>query len=383
MSKPEKVSTVVFSGYYGMDNFGDDLFAYVCALAANRFWNQTKSRLLSPAIKGLNAEYAVPEVIPRELYSKANSTGRLLRLLVSLQAACRNKLFILGGGSVISSQLSGVRGVIHKSAWLTRVDFAAMGVSIGPFKSSDERERARAFLSDFLFISVRDEASYRIAKEFKLSCPIVQAGDLAGLMPVLLDEQPVSRNGGPVLGVAMCRYESIVGGDAALENRRNQALASAVIDLAKHTGARVEVYSLNNHASVGDDGVSFGLCSKLDNEGVSHTLIRNVDYGVAEVWRRIGQCDFFVSVRLHGAIAAYMNQVPFVLVDYHKKCSDFLDDIGQDEKLRIDSSNSDSETISAIVGRLAKTPEMPSFPVAKYAERALKHFSILPDCQES
>jgi polysaccharide pyruvyl transferase WcaK-like protein len=377
----EKYSRVVFSGYYGMSNFGDDLFAYVCASAAKQYWRHTNSSVLSPAVKGIDADYAVPALISDELYSRDSLIGAAVRLLITLQAACRNDLFILGGGSVISSQISGVLGVIKKSVRLTGVEFAALGISIGPFVSSYEYEKARQFLSEFLFISVRDEASYQIAKEFKLSCPIVRAGDLAGLMPLVLPkEQTQNTEDHLVIGVALCRYESIVGGDIELENNRIQALTSAVVKLAKQLGARVVVYSLNNHEKVGDDDVSRLLCTELVKEGVCHTLIRNIDHGVVEVWQSIGRCDFFVSVRLHGAIAAYMNQVPFVLIEYHKKCSDFLDDVGQDEELRVHSSIHDFETIYEVVGHLARSPRAPVFPVVKYVKRALQHFSMLPTC---
>jgi polysaccharide pyruvyl transferase WcaK-like protein len=384
MTKSTRYLSVVFSGYYGMDNFGDDLFAFVCASAAKIFWQQTETRLLSPSIPGLEATFAIPELVSKKLYAKATAAGGLTRLMFAVREACRNNLFILGGGSVISSQTSGVRKLLYKSSGLTGISFAAMGISIGPFKSFDERERARAFLSEFLCVSVRDEASYQIAREFKLPCPVVQAGDLAGLMPSLLPaEQQDNKADGPVIGLALCPYESIVGGDTELESDRNQALITAVIKLAKRMGAKVEVFSLNNHLSCGDDLLAQKACTKLEQSGVNCSLIRNVDYGVAGVWRRIGLCDLFVSVRLHGAVAAYLNQVPFVLVEYHKKCTDFLDDIGQCNSLRIVGSVSDAGTISEVIARIAENPKKPLLSVEQYTERALLHFSSVPDHQFS
>lgn len=361
-----------------MDNFGDDLFAFVCYQAAKQFWNDRYVRLLSPSVPGFQANCTVPDWFGRTLYSRANIGGGLTRLLFALFESCRSDLFILGGGSVLSSQSSVVRNVIYKSSGVTRISFAAMGVSIGPFENQDDKERARDFLSDCLFVSVRDEASYQIAKEFDLPCPVFNAGDLAGLMPLLSGvKQKKANKNEPVIGVALCPYESIVGGDEQLENERNHALVNAVIESAVMIGASVEVFSLNNHLSFGDDMLAQDISSQLKAAGINFKLIRHVDYGVVETWRRIANCSFFVSVRLHGAIAAYLNEIPFVLVEYHKKCTDFLDDIGQNQSLRIAGTQTDSQTIFTAINELLLAPQQPEMSVEKYSNRALKHFSLL------
>ncbi len=62
------------------------------------------------------------------------------------------------------------------------------------------------------------------------------------------------------------------------------------------------------------------------------------------IWAEISDCDFFISTRLHAAIFACFSQVPFILNEYHKKCTDFLDDIEYNEVLR--SLNKSLDVIS-------------------------------------
>ena len=50
-----KNNKIVFTGYYGMSNFGDDLFGLVCASGAARFSPQSKVSVLSNYIEGFDS----------------------------------------------------------------------------------------------------------------------------------------------------------------------------------------------------------------------------------------------------------------------------------------------------------------------------------------
>lgn len=374
-----KPKRIVFTGYYGMSNFGDDLFGLVCARGAARFWSKSKSSVLSTSIKGADSGFTIPSWFNRDLYASSGHIGAGARLMFALYEASRSQMFILGGGSVLSSQASGVRDFIYKTASVTKVRFSALGISIGPFENVAEEQRVKEFLSCFEYISVRDLVSYQFAKSFALDCPIVMAGDLAGLMPILFDNKNEDvKKGVPVLGISLCNYESVIGGDKRLERERNNALIDAVIVVAKRFGARVEVFSLNNHPQIGDDILAQSICSFLKKENVEFNLNRHVKLGVCEVWNRISCCDAFVSVRLHGAIAAYQNNVPFTLIEYHKKCTDFLDDVGQSMDLRLSANDTDSVKVEAVIENLFLQPSSPTMSSMSYSERAYGHFLYAP-----
>lgn len=377
--KAKKNNKIVFTGYYGMSNFGDDLFGLVCAGGATKFWPHSKTRLLSTFIDGSDAEFTIPNWFNRDLYASTGLLGAGSRLMFALSEACRSQMFILGGGSVLSSQSSGVRDLIYKTSHITKLRFAALGVSIGPFASLAEEKGAKEFLSGFEYISVRDSVSYQLAESFSLDCPVIMAGDLAGLVPVLFDtKKECVKYGRPTLGVSLCNYESIIGGDKRLEQERNQVLINAVINVAKRFGARVEVFSLNNHQQFGDDILAESIGSRLSKEGIEFKLNRHIELGFFEVWKRIACCDAFISVRLHGAIAAYLNEVPFALVEYHKKCGDFLDDIGQSTDLRLSGTSTDSENIEKVLEKLFLGDLPPTLNAQHYSQRACDHYFHAP-----
>jgi len=371
---------IAFTGYYGMHNFGDDLFGLVCAKGTAKFWSKSQPRVLSTAIKGVDSTFfTIPSWFDRDSYASSGRIGAGSRLMFALYEASKSQMFILGGGSVLSSQTSGVRNFIYKTSNFTRLRFSALGISIGPFKNIAEERRVKEFLSCFEYISVRDLVSYQVANSFSLDCPIVMAGDLAGLMPILFDTKHKDVKGGElVLGVSLCNYESVIGGNKGLEKDRNRALIDAVVVVAKRFGARVEVFSLNNHLEIGDDILAQAICLRLKKEKIEFNLNRHVELGVCEIWNRISYCDAFVSVRLHGAIAAYHHNVPFTLIEYHQKCEDFLDDIGQSLNLRLSERVVDSVEIQMVIERLFLKDSPPIMKPTSYSKRAYGHFLYAP-----
>ena len=93
-----------------------------------------------------------------------------------------------------------------------------------------------------------------------------------------------------------------------------------------------------------------------------------VDYSsnVRDTWNSIAACDCIFSVRLHAGIFAHFANRPFILVEYHKKSTDFLDEIGYAENRRLGDMNlSLEESINRTNYVLNNYAEM------KLADRAL------------
>jgi polysaccharide pyruvyl transferase WcaK-like protein len=60
-----------------------------------------------------------------------------------------------------------------------------------------------------------------------------------------------------------------------------------------------------------------------------------------------------LSVRLHASMFACFSQIPFFLVEYHRKCGDFLNSIGYHENYKIGDGTKDiAETVDQITAFL-------------------------------
>ena len=373
-----KKESIVFTGYYGMGNFGDDLFGAVSAWGAAKFWD-VEYKVLAPRIMDVKADYSVPDWFNKNIYASSNILGQLSRLGFTLREASRINQFVFAGGSVFSTASSGVMKVIENIAKKSRLGMSGIGVSVGPFTNKEDALKVKSFLQRFDYLSVRDNASYAIVKDFNLDFPVYMAGDLAGAFQTTFEiSGEKKQRSKPIIGIALCNFESFVGQDPEVENKRNQALIGGTIQAAKKCDARIHVFSLNNHPEFGDDHLAKVLCEKLSKDGIEHKLIRNSNSSLEDVWHQIAICTAFLSVRLHGAIVAYLSDIPFALVEYHQKCTDFLEDIGQDENFRLEGDINDSRAVCHIIETLLTPTRSLKMRPDEYGQRALQHFLAAP-----
>ena len=94
---------IAFTGYYGMRNFGDDLFGVICTRAAERYWNAAP-RLVGPPLAGMTGVSTVPAFYPRDWYGAMGALGKGSRLLSFASATIGSDVLVMGGGSVITAR---------------------------------------------------------------------------------------------------------------------------------------------------------------------------------------------------------------------------------------------------------------------------------------
>ena len=370
---------ITLNGYYGFANYGDELFNLTTVLAARRWWSGHRIDILGPPVPGIEAEYRVPGWFPPGLYSAPGFPGKVSRLGFLAGAILRRDLLLYAGGSTLSYG-SILKKIQRLAAERQLTQFAAIGVSIGPFlDAADEAEAAR-FLRQFTYFSVRDRKSVDLLARLEVPVTPLLARDLVGALPLLLPAEgaapsPVAGTG--ALGISVCHYERLTGGDTVAEERRNAALCAGVERFVKSARVPVRIFCLNTHPLSGDDAFSHELAQRLIRQGAEVEVIAAKD-NLLGCWHGLAACAAVLSVRLHGAITAYLCGVPFALVEYHRKCSDLMDDIGQHAALRIGAASSDPAAIEQILERLFRQPPPPALPRATYTAEAALNFTQVP-----
>src|SRR5690606_9225111 len=88
----------------------------------------------------------------------------------------------------------------------------------------------------------------------------------------------------------------------------------------------------NGNEMVGDKALTLETIIKLAPK--SYEIV-NYSRNTQDIWRSVADCDFMISTRLHAAIFACFSDTPFMLNEYHRKCSDFLEDVGYDDGYRL------------------------------------------------
>ena len=370
------MKNVIFTGYYGMKNYGDDLFGVVSAYGARTWWPQFSPTILGPRIAGQTERFSVPTFISADRYASDGKAGKLIRTLCSTKELLAGGKFIFSGGSLFSSNRSRIMDMAERISRFNGKKFSAIGVSIGPFDSRESEAAVVSFLRRFEYVSVRDQASYELLQSYQLDAHIAVGRDLAGLAPALAGpvEKTVSET--KVIGYAPCN----IGGKPETTRHIDDLFIATV---SRQQRVRVRIFSLNSHPIHGDNQRSEYVSERLKAAGIAVELIDYAERGVIGTWRDIAACDAVVSVRLHGAITAYLCGVPFILFEYHKKCSDFLDDIGQPDAIRVRTD--DAALASELAGdfeqkllQLFTDQAAPRLPPGRYAAESTSHFTGAP-----
>lgn len=319
-------SDILFTGYYGQMNTGDDAFVQVASWGASKYWKKNNNIFL-----GIKENLPISENI---LKGYPWSIPRTYRLQKKILVANTDYL-ISAGGSTIHSELQlddirmmGLNAKINKSS----IKIGAIGVSIGPFLTSNDEGKVIDYLQKLDFLAVRDQESYNFVKQFNFPYEPINAFDLAALMPEIYNKKNVLKSRKKVVGISVCPVESIVNGNISKEQRRN----ANIIELAKyldiHADIHYKFFIINGHSVFGDLKLTKQIIEKIKPKS-----FEIVDYSrnTYKIWNDISNCDFVISTRLHAAIFACFSQVPFMLNEYHRKCSDFLDNIGYEDTYRL------------------------------------------------
>lgn len=279
-------------GYYGWDNFGDELFRRAVHHSRAIIWGSDVT------VRSF--------VLPfRPVHQNLGVLGRAARVASTVLGAIWADRVALCGGSVLED----VRGTQKVRDTLARRGqmVEALGVSLGPWSSETARERVREYAATMARIVVRDQAS-----QDRYAGAVTVGGDLAALYPM------------PVIPAAEREHLTLcVSNDSGATATE---LADFFARMLPSVTIPVKILALNTRKGKGDLELSYAVQRRLSevHHGVEVVKFTSVDQTIdvlahsRAVW----------SQRLHGIIVAYLCDVPFLALSHHQKLSDFAQHIG-------------------------------------------------------
>ncbi|SDM17333.1 polysaccharide pyruvyl transferase family protein [Pedobacter antarcticus] len=366
-------SDILFTGYYGHLNTGDDAFVEVVSWGADTFWKKRNNRFLGMKsklprtimdIKGYPIEF------PKTYHLQKKILVRNTDYLIS------------AGGSTIHSKLDANNAkqyAIDLKNKGKRIKIGAIGVSVGPFKTISDEKAVQKYLKEIDFIALRDKRSYDYVKSLDTPYQPVNAFDLAALMPEMYGYNYIDRasNAQKTIGISVCPYESLHrNGNVQNEKRRNSQIINLIKLLNQKEDILFKFYIINGNVKNGDRELTLEIIQNVQPK--KYEIIEYNEVTRA-TWHDINSCDTVIATRLHAAIFACFGQTPFMLVEYHKKCSDFLEDIGQNDDARIYDAEFDiEEKTDIILGWISNRNLFPKLSLlSEKVEQAKLNFSAI------
>lgn len=324
------------TGYYGMQNTGDDVLLYTTRWASHHLLGDTHSKVSSAALIKCE-EFGDIQAMPE---SRFRGHQRLSHYKNALQS----EKVIFGGGSVLHSTKD-IEFKRHLIKLAGRKASRAVGVGIGPFESIAAEKACAKFLNECGFTGVRDPESLAIAQTIAPNANVSLTFDLA---PLMLCHQTnrlvdIERNG---IMFNFCQQAVDPFGNVNKDNEQNRIdMAVAAIEQTwQQTQEPIFLLDFNNHSQFGDFSIHQQIMSRVSS-GVSITHIA-YDPNPFKVLQRIAGFKATVSMRLHSAIMSFMANTPALSINYHNKCRSWCQQIGVPESYQFDAQNIVPEQLS-------------------------------------
>lgn len=294
-------------GAYGFSNYGDQLFVETVQTRAPDIWPGARVKTFAP---GYDSRYAA-----------GSMQGRSLRISATILGGVWADTIALCGGSTLQD----VRGASRlRSTIFSWKRMEALGVSIGPFGDNAAEKRVAKLLRNLDRVIVRDKASVERADGLSMAIDVVCGGDLAALSSAIVSEADKS-------GIVTVCPSAAAGASSTF--------AQAILEAVKQTSHSAEgqptlrLLALSSNPNSNDEPLCMEYGRALEERGVRVLYDRFKDLGVNVTSQVIGSSAVVLSQRFHGAVAAYLAGVPFMLEGHHAKCVDFGKDIGVPKEL--------------------------------------------------
>ena len=334
---------IYFKGYYGYENLGDDIFTVTAAWICNTLWSN-----------------CVPVFIGRKL-PVINNTAKKIEInndffkrIVELLVCFKVNYIIYFGGSLLSSGGNSFRDIklyFKKIPYLSN-KLGTIGTSIGPFEDYHNFNSTKELLKKFKFISVRDYSSIDLLSQMGLEGKSSFCFDNAILIQEVfpsLKIKNLKKNGKIKIAISLCHYERYKTKISLEEQEREIAVKQLISDIIlNHENIEELIFiEFNGNTRTGDTEITTEFeeyfSKKIKTKVVSYSL------STENMLREFNDADFVLGMRLHSGILAYALDIPFMLVEYHPKCTDFLNTINHNVRFDVNNHSKNIEKFNHIM----------------------------------
>ncbi|MFT4993999.1 MAG: polysaccharide pyruvyl transferase WcaK-like protein [Paraglaciecola sp.] len=317
------------TGYYGMQNTGDDVLLYTSRWAIHHLL-RAKRALVSSAVSSKCAEFG-------DITAFSGAKFRGHHRILHYKNALQSENVIFGGGSVLHSEKD-IQFKRHLMALANRKSSRCVGVGIESFESLGAEKACAKFLSECGFVGVRDGKSLDIAKAISPNANVHLTFDLAPLMLCHQSHRlvPIERKG---VMFNFCQQATDAFGTINVDNeqRRVKMAIAAIEQIWQDTNEVIYLLDFNGHPVFGDFHVHQQILVGLPE----HIPVTHIPYDANpfRVLQRIAGFKASVSMRLHSAILSYMANTPSISINYHNKCQNWCEQVGVADQYQFDAQD--------------------------------------------
>jgi len=171
-------------------------------------------------------------------------------------------------------------------------------------------------LSDF--ISVRDLSSYQILNELGVN-NISLTFDSSILLEPLKSNKKKDETKRTTIGFSLLPFYKIYFKDSNKDDILINKIVDAINNLNKiDNSIQFKLFIFKENSNDGDEKITETLKEKLSIK--SNVKVIPYQPDPRKMLYQVSLCDYFIGMRFHSIIFAYLSERPFLMINYHPKC---------------------------------------------------------------
>ncbi len=320
----KKYSDIVFSGYYGFGNMGDD--SLLLSIISNL-------RTCFPDVR-VTAFTRNPTKMSRKYGVKCVGRFNIFAVVREMRHA---KLLISGGGSLFQNNTSAKSLEYYvqviRLAKLLGLPVMVYANGIGPLYGERSHEKVKKILAQVDEISLREPSSYEFLREIGLneailekirvtSDPALTLRAASNARKKFIFENAEIADPAECFAVSLREWQSLRSSSGAADREAfKQGIADAIAEISERLGKTpVFIPVQRSH----DDQICFEVKALVEERtGKKCPILRGL--AASEVVALVSDMTFVIGMRLHMLIYASAAGVPAIGLSYDPKVEAFLD----------------------------------------------------------
>ena len=312
MSKKNKHTTIMISGYYGFGNAGDEAILAAIIQGLKQEIPDVNIIVLSDSPSDTIREHGVKSHDRKDYFGIFGLMGSI-------------DLLISGGGGLVQD-VTGFTTVVYylsivKMALMRGKKVMLFAQGLGPIRQDKSKMVARNIMNGVSLISYRDEESRKLSQSLNIAKPptFVTADPVFALEPASKEAiNPIAKDLGIVegeinIGISVRPWKA---------NSDYINIISTITDyLALHEKANIFLFPFQ-------DSQDMEVCKSILTKTTQKTKIVPRDYPIPVMMGLIGRMDMVMGMRLHSLIFAAAQNVPCMGISYDPKVTNVMESLG-------------------------------------------------------
>lgn len=360
------MNKIILWGYYGKNNFGDDLMLdNICNYLSIKDINR-----VSVITANKNDTYITnnKDIIIYETYR--NNKFKNLKLFLNIFR--KNDYFVWGGGTCFSDEDGVPNLIIVLLAKLLRLKVYFIGIGIGNLNKLMNKIKVKlsACLIDKMYL--RDAKSYNKAIQYFNSRKLSLTEDIAYMYKFKNEKSKLNVKTIVISLRNLDNYKSVEEQKKFLNNI--YLFLETIIKSDNYK--QVKILSLDSNSDNYINSIVYNKIIKRFKSCLKVAFIKNKSYKYK--MKVLQESDFNIIVRLHGVLVSEIFGVKTIALIYADKVKSFLESIGSKYFVNIDDVISDKDSLIKYYNYI-KTHDNNCVNVESYYNKALNNFNFLID----